>query len=119
MVSVAGPVAGLGAAGDDAGAGRREISFGRRDAIDRVRRQRGRRRVALDLLGGEHPIAARQEVALRLRLGIGGRAIGGRREFAIEHDRRGLLALADGGALVVPLAQGRPFDPSHSRAPGR
>ena len=47
-----------------------DVGLGRRDALDRVGRQRRGGRVALHLLGGEHPIAARDAAALRRPLSI-------------------------------------------------
>jgi hypothetical protein len=71
--------------------------------IDGIRWQRGGRYVALYLLGGEHPVAARDTAALVLDMSVFGFGVRLDGDFLVEHDRRGLLTFADLTTLRAPL----------------
>ncbi len=92
----------------DGCAGRGDESLGLLDRRGDRYRRRGDRRgpEAVHLLGGEDRCGACEEAGGRL--GVTGLRIGGDREFLVEDDKRGFLALAELRAGLGPLLVGAP-----------
>ncbi len=91
----------------DGCAGRGDESLGLFDRRgDRYGRGDRRGHAAVHLLGGEDRRGAGKEAGCRL--GVTGLRIGGEREFLVEDDEGGFLALADLRAGLGPLPVGAP-----------